>query len=76
VVSLLRISRSVSDETLQDAWMPALARSVMLSILMFLVGGLFIGVAFQSYPLYLIAIAAGLAGLASERGKSNAFAKI
>ena len=64
LIVLLRLTRRPVADDGGDAWMPDLARSLILTMLIYLTGGLFIGVAFQSYPLYLVALSVGLAGLA------------
>jgi probable O-glycosylation ligase (exosortase A-associated) len=57
---ILKIARAASSP---DLWVQDLSRSLFQAVLIYLVGGVFIGVAFQSYPLYLISIIIGLAGL-------------
>lgn len=64
LIVLIRLtSRPVANDG-GDAWIPDLARSLILALLIYLTGGLFIGVAFQSYPLYLVALSVGIAGIA------------
>lgn len=63
---LRRIARE-GDALAVDEWKSSLARALTLAILIYLVGGLFIGIAFQSYSLYLMSLSIGLAGLSRKR---------
>lgn len=74
IASCLWVLRRISKEphlSPDDAWMRDLARCLIMAMIVFLIGGAFIGVAFQSYPLYLAAISIALAGIARSRGKED-----
>ena len=53
--------------SVDDHWLADLARSVSHSLIIFMVGSLFVGIAFQSTLYYLLAITAALAQVASGR---------
>lgn len=74
IASSLLILRKISKDIglgPENAWINDLARSLIIAMLVFLTGGIFIGVAFQSYPLYLAAISIALAGIARARSKDD-----
>lgn len=62
LLALRRVYRDSQAIASQQVWLKDLSLSLAQAILIFLVGGAFIGIAFQSYPLYLVAISIGLLG--------------
>lgn len=60
VLTLLRLSRQRDDVADSQQWLPEMATALLLSLTIYLVGGAFVGIAFQPYSYYWIGLTVAL----------------
>lgn len=69
MVSLMKVRKIARQQ--DSLWLHDIANALLLSLLVYLAGGAFIGVAFQSYFYYLAALSAVVLGLAVKQANST-----